>query len=91
MNSDFELSDNEKNVLYEQKASAWYQVTYHREWVKKSLDLLEQGSARSVVLLSFAWIANDYLARIKIKCQEMANIGKSKPVNNLARYVADRI
>ncbi|KAH9714574.1 RNA-dependent RNA polymerase 6 [Citrus sinensis] len=85
MNSDFELSDNEKNVLYEQKASAWYQVTYHREWVKKSLDLLEQGSARSVVLLSFAWIANDYLARIKIKCQEMANIGKSKPVNNLAR------
>ncbi|KAH9666212.1 RNA-dependent RNA polymerase 6 [Citrus sinensis] len=91
MNSDFELTDNEKNVLYEQKASAWYQVTYHREWVKKSLDLLEQGSARSVVLLSFAWIANDYLARIKIKCREMANIGKSKPVNNLARYVADRI
>ncbi|KAH9666211.1 RNA-dependent RNA polymerase 6 [Citrus sinensis] len=87
MNSDFELTDNEKNVLYEQKASAWYQVTYHREWVKKSLDLLEQGSARSVVLLSFAWIANDYLARIKIKCREMANIGKSKPVNNLARLL----
>ena len=59
--------------------------------MKKSLDLLEQGSAMSVVLLSFAWIANDYLATIKIKCREMANIDKSKPVNNLARYVADWI
>ena len=92
MDSDCELlSEDEKNALFERKASAWYQVTYHPEWVKKSLDLQEQDSARSVVLLSFAWIANDYLARIKIRCREMANIDTSKPVNYLARYVADRI
>lgn len=92
MDSDCELlSEDEKNALFERKASAWYQVTYHPEWVKKSLDLQEQDNARSVVLLSFAWIANDYLARIKIRCREMANIDTSKPVNYLARYVADRI
>ncbi|KAL2545196.1 RNA-dependent RNA polymerase 6 [Forsythia ovata] len=38
--SDFDdLSDDEKNVIYERKASAWYQVTYHRRWVQKSLEL----------------------------------------------------
>ncbi|KAK3043716.1 hypothetical protein RJ639_001912 [Escallonia herrerae] len=33
MDSDFDkLADDEKNIMYEQKASAWYQVTYHPDW-----------------------------------------------------------
>ncbi|KAI3468028.1 hypothetical protein Pfo_024691 [Paulownia fortunei] len=34
-----QLSDDEKNIMYERKASAWYQVTYHESWVKKSKEL----------------------------------------------------
>ncbi|KAE9452207.1 hypothetical protein C3L33_15881, partial [Rhododendron williamsianum] len=34
-----QLSADEKNGVYEKKASAWYQVTYHPSWVKKSLEM----------------------------------------------------
>lgn len=92
MESDFEqLSDAEKNLIYERKAAAWYQVTYHPKWVKKSLDLQELDGCRNVVLLSFAWIADDYLIRIKIRNRGMENVDPTKPVNSLAMYLADRL
>lgn len=93
MASDFEqLTDDEMNILYEQKASAWYQVTYHPKWVKKSLELQEPDDGPgNVVMLSFAWIAADYLARIKIKSQRMGNVDSAKPINSLVRYLSDRI
>lgn len=86
-----QLSDDEKNKLYEQKASAWYQVTYHPEWVKKSQELQESDGPDNVVMLSFPWIAADYLARIKIKSRGMGNLESSKPINSLAMFLADRI
>ncbi|KAK3212149.1 hypothetical protein Dsin_016855 [Dipteronia sinensis] len=92
MDSDFELlSDDEKNILYERKASAWYQVTYHPEWVKKSLALRELDGTDQIVLLSFAWITADYLARLKIRGQGMENVNSGKPVNSLVKYLADRM
>ncbi|XP_044464019.1 RNA-dependent RNA polymerase 6-like isoform X2 [Mangifera indica] len=92
MESDFEqLSDAEKSLIYERKAAAWYQVTYHPKWVKKSLDLQELDGCRNVVLLSFAWIADDYLIRIKIRNRGMENVDPTKPVNSLAMYLADRL
>ncbi|XP_041019645.1 RNA-dependent RNA polymerase 6-like [Juglans microcarpa x Juglans regia] len=92
MDSDFEgLTDDEKNVYYERKASAWYQVAYHPKWVKRSLELQEPDGPENVVMLSFSWIAADYLARIKIKSRRMVNFDYSKPINSLARYLMDRI
>ncbi|XVE71174.1 hypothetical protein DITRI_Ditri10aG0129600 [Diplodiscus trichospermus] len=92
MGSDFEhLNEDEKNDLYERKASAWYQVTYHPEWVKKTLELQKSDGADGVVMLSFAWIAVDYLARIKVRHQGTGNVDFAKPVNSLIRYLADRI
>ncbi|KAJ8751633.1 hypothetical protein K2173_025789 [Erythroxylum novogranatense] len=85
------ISDDEKNLLYEQKASAWYRVTYHPQWVRKSLELQDSDGADSAARLSFAWIAADYLARIKIKCSGMENFDPVKPANLLAKYVADRM
>ncbi|KAL5975839.1 RNA-dependent RNA polymerase [Asimina triloba] len=60
-----ELTDEEKNTLYEQKASAWYQVVYHPMWVKKTMSLKECDGDGIPVRLSFAWIAADYLVRLK--------------------------
>ncbi|WCJ30286.1 RNA-dependent RNA polymerase 6 [Euphorbia peplus] len=93
MDSDFEkLSDEEKNSRYEQKASAWYQVSYHPEWVKKSVELqTPDASGGSITMLSFAWIATDYLARIKIKCRGMEGVDTDRPVNSLAKFLVDRI
>lgn len=89
---DFEqLSDHEKNIVYEKKASAWYQVTYHESWVKKSKELQEIDDPGKAVLLSFAWIAADYLARIKIRCRRMENDISNKPIDALGRYLAHRI
>lgn len=86
------LTDDEKNLLCEKKASAWYQVTYHPKWVKQSPPLQEpDGPGDVVVMLSFAWIAADYLARIKIKCHGVEHIDSTKPINSLKRYLADRI
>ncbi|KAH7524659.1 hypothetical protein FEM48_Zijuj06G0143000 [Ziziphus jujuba var. spinosa] len=86
-----ELSDDEKNIIYEQKASAWYQVTYHPEWVKKSLDMQEPDGSRDAVMLSFAWIAADYLTRIKIRCRGVGNVDCDKPINALGKYLSDRM
>ncbi|KAK3043720.1 hypothetical protein RJ639_001916 [Escallonia herrerae] len=105
MDSDFDkLAEDEQNIMYEQKASAWYQVTYHADWVKKSLELQVPDSAANDVKLSFAWIATDYLARIKIRrrenrrvrCRVISRRGNrrvdsTKPIDSLARYLADRI
>lgn len=93
MDSDFEqLTDDEKNILYEKKASAWFQVTYHPEWVKKSLDIQETDYVENTVMLSFPWIAADYLACIKIKhCGLGDEVDSTKPINSLVRYLADRI
>ncbi|KAK3043723.1 hypothetical protein RJ639_001919 [Escallonia herrerae] len=92
MDSDFDkLADDEKNIMYEQKASAWYQVTYQPDWVKKSLVLQEPDSAANAVMLSFAWIATDYLARIKIRRRGHTRVDSTKPIDSLARYLADRI
>ncbi|XP_010531131.1 PREDICTED: RNA-dependent RNA polymerase 6-like [Tarenaya hassleriana] len=86
------LSDEEKNLLYEKKASAWYHVTYHPEWVNKSLKLQQDpGASGNTVMLSFAWIAADYLARIKIRSQGKETFDVGKPVNSLAKYLAERI
>ncbi|KAG8375787.1 hypothetical protein BUALT_Bualt10G0136800 [Buddleja alternifolia] len=92
MDSEFDhLSDDEKNVMYERKASAWYQVTYHESWVKKSkaLQMIDDGG--KTVMLSFAWIAADYLARIKIRRRRMENDISNKPIDSLGRYLADKI
>ncbi|KAE8710484.1 RNA-dependent RNA polymerase 6 [Hibiscus syriacus] len=67
MDSDFEqLNEDEKNELYERKASAWYQVTYHPKWVKSTLELQESNGADGMVILSFAWIAADFLCTNKV-------------------------
>ncbi|KAF3447120.1 hypothetical protein FNV43_RR12300 [Rhamnella rubrinervis] len=92
MEVDFEqLTDDEKNIKYEQKASAWYQVTYHPAWAKKSMDMQEPDGAGDKVMLSFAWLAADYLARIKIRRCGVGNIDSDKPINSLVRYLADRM
>lgn len=86
-----QISEEERNVMYERKASAWYQVTYNPTWVKKSLGLQEPDRDGEAVNLSFPWIAADYLARIKIK-RRGAGDGKSqKPNNSLGQYLADRM
>lgn len=92
MEFDFEqLTDDEKNIKYEQKASAWYRVTYHPDWVKKSMDSQYPDGAGDKVMLSFAWIAADYLARLKIRRRGAGNINSDKPINSLVRYLADRM
>ncbi|GAB2284911.1 RNA dependent RNA polymerase [Dionaea muscipula] len=88
-----QLSQEEKNLLYEKKASAWYQVTYHPEWVKKSLEmqLQEPDGDGDKVLLSFAWIPADYLVRVKIRCGGKGSDDSSRPINSLSKYLAQRI
>ncbi|XAR48954.1 RNA-directed RNA polymerase [Bertholletia excelsa] len=92
MDPDFDqLNEEEKNRKYEQKASACYQVTYHPIYVKMSMDLQEPDGAGEMLLLSFSWIAVDYLTRIKIKSLQTGNPDLTKPINSLARYLADRM
>ncbi|XP_057434485.1 RNA-dependent RNA polymerase 6 [Lotus japonicus] len=93
-----ELGEEEKNLLYEKKASAWYQVTYHPTWVKKSLELqdkspenLESNSLGETVMLSFPWIAVDYLARTKIRNRGFGRFDSTKPVGSLAKYLSERL
>lgn len=89
-----DLSNDEKNAAYEHKASAWYQVTYRPEWVKMSLDLQDpDANDKETVMLSFPWIAADYLARIKIRRGGMkdASTQPNKPINSLARYLSGKI
>ncbi|KAF2292442.1 hypothetical protein GH714_022824 [Hevea brasiliensis] len=75
----------------EEVASAWYQVAYHPKWIKKSMELQEPDAAANAAMLSFAWIAADYLARIKIRCRGIEGVDTAKPVNSLVKYLADRI
>ncbi|KAL6208405.1 hypothetical protein ACLB2K_019355 [Fragaria x ananassa] len=92
INGDFKsMSDDQKNFMYEQKASAWYMVTYHPKLVEKSLYLQGPDGPGDVPMLSFAWIATDYLARIKIRRSGVEKINSRKPINTLRRYLADRI
>ncbi|XP_071917710.1 RNA-dependent RNA polymerase 6-like [Coffea arabica] len=92
MEPDFELlTDDEKNVMYEKKASAWYQVTYHPTWLQRSLELQLPDGVEETVMLSFAWIAVDYLAQIKIRCRGSWNLDSSKPIDSLGRYLSDKI
>ncbi|KAL7618133.1 hypothetical protein Lser_V15G01686 [Lactuca serriola] len=86
-----QLPEEERNVMFERKASAWYQVTYHPDWVKESLDLQEPDGGSETVNLSFAWIAADYLARIKIKKRGKGDGNSCKPIDSLGRYLADRM
>lgn len=93
-----ELSDKEKNLLYEQKASAWYQVTYHPKWVKKSLDLQPKSSDNqsadslgNMVMLSFPWIAVDYLACTKTRHRRVKDFDSTKQVDSLAKYLSERL
>ncbi|KAL1833192.1 hypothetical protein ACET3Z_002843 [Daucus carota] len=95
MDTDFENhSNDEKNAAYERKASAWYQVTYHPKWVKMALDLQDpDANDKETVMLSFPWIASDYLARIKIKCGGMTDAitQPHKPIHSVARYLSGKI
>ncbi|KAL2896157.1 RNA-dependent RNA polymerase 6 [Bienertia sinuspersici] len=92
LGTEFEnLGDEEKHSVYERKASAWYQVTYRPEWVQKSMEL--QGPDDEVqgnIILSFAWVPTDYLARIKIRCGGgmVTQDDMQKPINALANYLA---
>ncbi|XP_021769354.1 RNA-dependent RNA polymerase 6-like [Chenopodium quinoa] len=92
LGADFEhLDDEEKNSIYEKKASAWYQVTYHSEWVKKSMEVLGPDDEEQVnVILSFAWVPADYLARIKVRNgrEKGIMVATEKPINSLANYLA---
>ncbi|KAD5317886.1 hypothetical protein E3N88_17832 [Mikania micrantha] len=66
-------------------------VTYHPIWVKKSLELQEPDRGCETVNLSFAWIAADYLARIKIRCRGIGAGNSREPIHTFGRYIADRI
>ncbi|KAM0932075.1 putative RNA-directed RNA polymerase [Dioscorea sansibarensis] len=85
------LIDDEKNALYECKASAWYQVTYHPVWVKKSSEIKEPDGNVIPARLSFAWIAADFLVRIKMKRQERRRVDCKKPIDHLADYLLERL
>ncbi|CAM8889762.1 unnamed protein product [Rhodiola kirilowii] len=88
-----QLGDEERNKILEQKASAWYGVTYHPDWVKKSLELRGPIDTDNIedqqVMLSFPWIAADYLARIKIRHTGIAEVDSSKPIASLAKYLSE--
>ncbi|XP_034599533.2 probable RNA-dependent RNA polymerase SHL2 [Setaria viridis] len=65
-----EISVEKKNLACETKASAWYQVTYHPNWIQRSREM--------PLRLSFAWIAVDYLARIKMRRRQEAKVSKGQ-------------
>ncbi|KAJ0965027.1 hypothetical protein J5N97_026165 [Dioscorea zingiberensis] len=85
------LTDDERNELYERKASAWYQVTYHPQWVKKSSEMEEPDGSIVPARLSFAWIAADYLVRIKVRFLERGRLDCKKPIDLLANYLTERL
>lgn len=86
-----EISDDEKNLVYEMKASAWYQVTYHPKWTEKTAGMMEPDGEEMPARLSFAWIAVDYLVRIKIRCHGEVKVEGRRPVEKLAAYISERI
>ncbi|KAF7045993.1 hypothetical protein CFC21_055053 [Triticum aestivum] len=88
-----EISDDDvKNLFYEMKASAWYQVTYHPKWTEKSRALLDPDDEEGMpVRLSFAWITVDYLVRIMLRCHGEMEVGGRRPAGRLAAYISERI
>ncbi|KAJ4732920.1 RNA-dependent RNA polymerase [Rhynchospora pubera] len=86
-----DLSDKEKNEIYERKASAWYQVTYHPEWVSKAREMEEPEGEVGSARLSFAWIAVEYLVRIKVRHSERKDFDRKKPIESLAAYLSERL
>ncbi|CAA6663598.1 unnamed protein product [Spirodela intermedia] len=86
--------EDDAGRLYEVKASAWYQVAYHPEWVEKARQMREPGAA-AALRLSFPWIAADYLARIKVRRRrdrgELDGNQTEKPVDALAAYLRDKL
>ncbi|KAI3891026.1 hypothetical protein MKW98_007331 [Papaver atlanticum] len=85
------LTEGEKNTIYEQKASAWYQVTYHPRWVKKLVELRNSDDKVATPMLSFAWVPAEYLVRIKIRCRDVKHLDMEKPINSLAGYLVGKI
>ncbi|PKA57860.1 putative RNA-dependent RNA polymerase SHL2 [Apostasia shenzhenica] len=64
-----QLPSDEKDRVLMRKASAWYQVTYRPNWVKKTMERGGPDAGEVAPRLSFAWIAADYLAGIKMSKQ----------------------
>ncbi|XP_008778879.2 probable RNA-dependent RNA polymerase SHL2 [Phoenix dactylifera] len=92
MGPDFQqLTDDEKCLSYEQKASAWYQVTYQPRWIKKLSEIEEADGDAVPARLSFAWIAADYLVRIKIRSGDRGRFDNKRPIDTLACYLSERI
>lgn len=92
MGPDFQqLTDDEKSLSYEQKASAWYQATYHPRWIEKSREIKEPDGDVVPARLSFAWIAADYVARIKIRSRESKKFDNRRPIDTLACYLSERM
>ncbi|CAO2164009.1 unnamed protein product [Urochloa humidicola] len=71
------------------KASAWYQVTYHPNLIHCTRRIIEDGK-ETPARLSFAWIAVDYLARIKMRCREVNAMSKDRSLHFLRRYSGGR-
>ncbi|KAH7415135.1 hypothetical protein KP509_14G029700 [Ceratopteris richardii] len=59
--SEAERKDLEESL--ERKASAWYYVTYHPDSIRKMKEIDQDND----LLLSFPWIAVEYLAKIKLR------------------------
>lgn len=62
---------SEESINFAAKASAWYHVTYHPDWIQRALELRDDAEDDSETvsaspLLSFAWLPADVLAKIKI-------------------------
>lgn len=61
---------SEESANFAAKASAWYHVTYHPDWIQRALELRDKAEDDSETvpapLLSFAWLPADILAKIKI-------------------------
>ncbi|KAL6659287.1 hypothetical protein ACP70R_003327 [Stipagrostis hirtigluma subsp. patula] len=84
------MCDDAKNLVYEMKASAWYQVTYHPIWIQKSREMIEFDGEEMPARLSFAWIAVDYLAPIKIRCRGEVKFEGQRPLERLAAYIYEK-
>lgn len=62
---------SEESINFAAKASAWYHVTYHPDWIQRAMKLRDVAEDDSETvsaspLLSFAWLPADVLAKIKI-------------------------
>ncbi|KAL8144449.1 hypothetical protein V2J09_017481 [Rumex salicifolius] len=87
-----QIQGDERHGVYERKASAWYQVTYHPERLKSAMETVPEAEAGHKVMLSFAWIPADYLARIKLRSNEKKfSEGSSKPIDSLMKFLSLRI